>query len=40
VTIEEGSKWVESLSVNGVLNDGDFLAFKREKAIQLLRLDE
>ena len=40
ITIEEGSKWVESLSVNGILNHGDFLAFKRETAIRLLRLDE
>jgi 2,3-dihydroxybenzoate decarboxylase len=40
VTIEEGSGWVESLGVNGTLNDKDFLAFKRETAIRLLRLNE
>jgi 2,3-dihydroxybenzoate decarboxylase len=40
VTIEEGSRWVESLSVDGTLNHRDFLAFKRETAIQLLRLEE
>jgi 2,3-dihydroxybenzoate decarboxylase len=41
-TIEDGTEWVEGLGPtrNKTLNEKDFLAFKRENAIKLLRLND